>query len=294
MDMFDNTRPPWIRGKAPRREDRERVESIVSDRGLNSVCVSAACPNKGECWKAGHVTFMILGDVCTRGCLFCNIDGGVPSRVEPDEPGKIAAAVKELGVKYAVITSVTRDDLADKGTSRFFETVKHIKNISPETRVELLIPDLDASESLLQQIAFSGAEVIGHNIEMPERFYASVRPRADYRKSLRTLSLLAGMKKRAGILVKSSLITGLGEIGDDINKTLNDLKGAGVDIVYIGQYLSPTKKHWPVKRYYTPEEFSALDATAKDMGFKAVMAGPMVRSSYRAYETYERVSVIPV
>lgn len=294
MDTLDINRPSWIRGKVPRSDDLEWVKSVVSGRGIHSVCVSAACPNKGECWKAKHITFMILGDVCTRGCLFCNIDGGVPSRVEPDEPGKIAAAVKELDVKYAVITSVTRDDLADKGTSRFLETVKHIKNISPETRVELLIPDLDASESLLQQIAFSGAEVIGHNIEMPERLYASIRPRADYRKSLRTLSLLAGMKKRAGILVKSSLITGLGEIGDDINKTLNDLKGAGVDIVYIGQYLSPTKKHWPVKKYYTPEEFSDIGTTAEEMGFKAVMAGPMVRSSYRAYETYERVSVIPV
>jgi lipoic acid synthetase len=286
MDIFDINRPPWIRGKVPRNEDRERVESIVSDRGLHSVCVSAACPNKGECWKAKHVTFMILGDVCTRGCLFCNVSAGDPFAPDPQEPAQIAEAVKELGVKYAVITSVTRDDLTDKGASCFLETVKHIKNTSPETRVELLIPDLDASESLLQQIAFSGAEVIGHNIEMPERLYASIRPRADYQKSLRTLSLLAGMKKRTGILVKSSMITGLGEIGDDIKKTLNDLKGAGVDIVYIGQYLNPTKKHWPVKKYYTPEEFSALDAMAKDMGFKAVMAGPMVRSSYRAYEAY--------
>lgn len=279
-------RPAWIRGKISCNEGYAKVRGLLSDLKLHSVCVSAACPNKGECWEARHVTFMILGDTCTRGCLFCNVKTGTTTAPDAEEPENIAKAVKELGIKYAVITSVTRDDLDDKGAGHFAATVKRIKEFSPETMVELLIPDLNADDGLLRDVAVSGADVVGHNIEMPEKLYSSVRPRADYAISLNALKSLAALKGRAGILVKSAIILGMGEVPADITRTLHDLKEAGVDIVYMGQYLSPTKKHWPVKKYYTPGEFAALENLARGMGFKAVLAGPMVRSSYRACESY--------
>ncbi len=287
MEQRTTSKPTWIRGKISCNEVYAKVRGLLSDLKLHSVCVSAACPNKGECWEARHVTFMILGDICTRGCLFCNVKPGAPEAPDAAEPGNIAKAVKELGIKYAVVTSVTRDDLADRGAGHFVATVERIKELSPDTLVELLIPDLDADGALLRETALSGADVVGHNIEMPERLYASVRPGADYARSLKTLRSLAALKGRSGILVKSAIILGLGEAPADITRTLKDLKEADVDIVYMGQYLNPTKKHWPVEKYYTPEEFSALEAEAKGMGFRAVLAGPMVRSSYRAQESYK-------
>lgn len=287
MDNTRITKPAWIRGKLAACEDHSRMTGLLSERGLHSVCVSAACPNKGECWKAKHVTFMILGDVCTRGCLFCNVKKGVPSSPDTAEPVNIAGAVKELGIKYAVITSVTRDDLDDKGAGHFSETVKRIKETSPGTLVELLIPDMNADAGLLERVASSGADVIGHNIELSKNLYAPVRPGADYARTLSVIGVLSGLKKKYRFALKSAMIIGLGETAGDIEATLHDLKKNGVDIVYIGQYLSPTKQHWPVKKYYTPQEFEALEASAKSMGFRAVLAGPMVRSSYRAGETYQ-------
>jgi lipoic acid synthetase len=282
--------PPWIRAKAGCGEEFTRMKDLVKSRGLNSVCVEASCPNRGECWKSGHVTFLILGDICTRGCLFCNVSGGEPGDVDADEAGRIAGAAKKIKAKYAVITSVTRDDLEDRGAGQFIKTVLAIKEASPATRVELLIPDLAGDDELLRSIAFSGAEVIGHNIEMPERLYGRIRPGADYRTSLKALKILSSMKgEGAGILVKSSMIIGLGEDENEIESTLKDLKEAGVDIVYIGQYLSPTEDHWPVKKYYTPEEFEIFERKALEMGFRFVKAGPLVRSSYRAYEAYGEV-----
>lgn len=285
-------KPPWIRGKVSWDEASARVKDVVSALGLHSVCVSAACPNKGECWERRHVTFMILGGVCTRGCLFCNVPGGETAAPDNDEPGKVAAAVKELGIRYAVITSVTRDDLADKGAEHFARTTACVKSISPGTLVELLIPDMDGEAALLEKVTFCGADVIGHNIEMPEALYDGIRPKASYDRSLTALKILGGMKERARSVLKSAMIVGLGETEGDIEKTLFDLKTAGVDIVYIGQYLSPTKNHWPVKKYYTPEEFSLLGKKAENMGFKAVLSGPMVRSSYRAYEAFRSVQTL--
>ena len=286
MNRSQAEKPAWIRGKVSWDENFNSVKTIISDLGLHSVCVSAACPNKGECWKAKHVTFMILGDTCTRGCLFCNIKGGSPCAPEALEPDNVAKAVKDLGIKYAVITSVTRDDLKDGGVSQFVRTVKSIKESSSGTLIELLIPDMNADESLLAKTVSSGAEVIGHNIEMPEPLYAEVRPKSSYERSLAALKFLSGLKERYGFRLKSAIMIGLGEKEADIEETLKDLRSAGVDIVYIGQYLNPTNGHWPVKKYYTPEEFSAFEGMAKNMGFKAVLAGPMVRSSYRAYEAY--------
>ena len=280
-------RPDWIRAKVSWDRNFGEVRDLLKELDLNSVCVEAACPNRGECWEARHVTFMILGNVCGRGCRFCNISGGSPDTPDPAEPRNVAAAVKKLGAKYIVITSVTRDDLKDKGAGHFTRTITEIKTKIPDIPVELLIPDLGGDPGLVRKIAFSSAEVIGHNIEMPEALYADIRPKADYRRSLDVLNILNTLKKEgADILVKSSIIVGLGETGEDVSRTLRDLKAAGTDIVYIGQYLAPSAKAWPVRKYYSPEEFKFFEEEAGRMGFGAVCAGPMVRSSYRAYEAY--------
>lgn len=280
-------RPSWIRGRITRDEGFDEVRLLLRELGLNSVCVEAACPNRSECWKARHVTFLILGDVCTRNCSFCNITGGSPEDPDPSEPHNIAVAVKKLNARYVVITSVTRDDLADGGAEHFIRTVRAIKTAVPGAAVELLIPDLAAREDLLSDIAFSSAEVIAHNIEMPQELYPAVRPGADYDRSLNVIRALSGSKKRgANILVKSSIMLGLGETEEGVYRTLEDLRAAGTDIVYMGQYLSPSVKHRPVMKYYSPKEFEVFTKKAACMGFGAVCAGPMVRSSYRAREHY--------
>ena len=278
------TKPDWIRGRVSWSEDLGKVRDLLQGLSLNSVCVSAACPNRGDCWKERHVTFLIMGNTCTRCCRFCNIREGHPKELDPKEPENISKAVKELGAKYVVITSVTRDDISDKGAGHFLKTVNAVKKRTPEAMVEILIPDFDANETFLSEMAFSGADAIGHNIEMPENLYPEIRPRADYARSLKTLAILR--KKAGNIPIKSSIMLGLGETEEDILRTLDDLKGEGVDIVYLGQYLNPSRDHWPVKRYYNPSEFHFFRKKAREMGFKAAMSGPMVRSSYRAYDSY--------
>lgn len=281
------TRPDWIRARVLAGDRSLRVKSVLETFGLNTVCSEADCPNRGECWQKGNATFMILGDICTRNCGFCNVKKGVASPPDPGEPEKIAEAVKELGIDYAVITSVTRDDLSDFGSGHFVKTVISLKRSRPDVSVELLIPDFAVEKPLLDKVSFSGAEVIGHNIEMPESLYRSLRPGADYKRSLEVLNILSAFRDTgAGIFVKSSVMLGMGETEGDILTTLRDMKEAGTDIVYLGQYLSPSPGHWPVKKYYTPEEFSRFGEICQDMGFKAVLSGPMVRSSYRAHETY--------
>ena len=275
-------KPEWIRAKVSPDANFSKVASLLKELDINTVCMEADCPNKGECWEKGHVTFMILGDRCTRDCRFCNVTKEMPSSPDPLEAERIAEAVKRLDAKYVVITSVTRDDLPDKGAGHFIKVVNEIKKVAPEVPVELLIPDLGADRGLLKEIISSDAHVIGHNIEMPRALYAKIRPKADYETSLKTLKLLSELKKGTKVLAKSAIMLGLGETKEDIIRTLNDLKDAEVDIVYMGQYLSPSGKHWPVKKYYTPEEFDYFAQKARDMGFKSVCAGPMVRSSYRA------------
>ena len=279
-------RPPWIRARVFWGEEYNRVSGLIRDLGLNSVCVEAACPNRGECWNGGYVTFMVMGDICTRGCRFCNIAGGRPTGLDKTESGNIARAVKELGMKYAVITSVTRDDLSDRGAGHFVDTVRTIKATTPEVDVELLIPDMGGYGSLISRIAFSGARVIGHNIEIPEALYPQIRKTSDYSRSLEVLEILNSFKEEAGIFIKSSMILGLGERYKDIFRTLEELKDRGVDIVYIGQYLSPSRDNWPVKKYYSPEEFALLEQKVLGMGFGALCVGAMVRSSYRARDSY--------
>jgi lipoic acid synthetase len=257
---------------------------VLSEFNVKCVCREAACPNKGECWSAKHVTFIILGDACTRNCKFCNVKKSDPVKPDEKEPGNIASSVEKLGIKYAVVTSVTRDDLSDKGAGHFVKTVEAIKRTSPGTLVEVLIPDMDADEALIKKIASSGADVLSHNIEIPEKFYPHVRSKASYQVSLRALGLLK--KYSSARAVKSSMIIGLGEVFGDISNTMKDARAAGVDIFYIGQYLSPSKKHWPVSKYYSPEEFDTIREEAANIGFKVVYSGPLVRSSYKAYDAY--------
>jgi lipoyl synthase len=285
------TRPNWIRARFLSGNNSERVSRVLDGLGLHTVCLEADCPNRGECWESGNATFIVLGDICTRNCRFCNVKKGIPLDPDPEEPRKVAEAVKELGIKYAVITSVTRDDLSDLGAGHFLETVISLKNTCPDVPIELLIPDFAAKENLLEKISFSGSEVIGHNIEMPESLYPSLRPGADYKRSLEALKVLSFFRDSgADILVKSSLMLGMGESKDDILSALRDLKNVGIDIVYMGQYLSPSQGHWPIEKYYTPDEFLALEDVSRNMGFRAVVSSPMVRSSYRAGETYHKIA----
>lgn len=286
--MLDTNKPDWIRGKVSWSDELKEVRETLAELDLHTVCEEASCPNVGECWKERHATFIILGDICTRGCLFCDVTSGSPESADPGEPERIARAVERLGIKYAVITSVTRDDLEDKGAEHFVRTVKAIRKRTPNTVVELLIPDMDADQDLLLKVASSGAKVIGHNIEMPEKLYPAIRPKADYQKSLEVLRKLSHIKEAGNdIIVKSSIMLGLSEEEGDIEACMKDLKGAGVDILYIGQYLNPTKEHWPVDKFYTPEEFVILEQKAIQMGFKSVCSGPMVRTSYHAQRSLQ-------
>ncbi len=291
--ILNTKQPSWIRAKAFSGDMPLKVKETMRRLDLNSVCEEASCPNRGECWSNGHVTLMVLGNVCTRSCRFCDVNSGTPGDPDAGEPARIAAGIKELDVKYAVITSVTRDDLEDRGTGHFVDVVREIKNVSPEVTVELLIPDMGGEAPLIGRIAFSGAEVIGHNVEMPLSLYGDVRPRSDYARTLDVLRQLSFSRDEGGadILVKSSMILGLGESREDIDRTLEDLAGAGVDIVYIGQYLSPSPGHWSLKKYYEPSEFDEIAATARGIGFRAVCSGPLVRSSYKAQESYRLCSL---
>jgi len=281
------TRPDWIRAKVTPDHEFSGVKELLRAKKLNSVCVEAACPNKGECWPKRHATFMVLGDTCTRNCSFCNVKKGIPLNVDREEPLRLSEAVKELGIRYAVITSVTRDDLKDRGAGHFAEVVRELKTMAPDILVELLIPDMRADEELLEIVALSGADVIGHNIEMPRRLYCEVRPGSDYDISLGALKILSALSADGErFKVKSAMMVGVGETDGEITETLRDLKACGTDIVYIGQYLNPSQAHHPVRKYYTPDEFDSLKRQASAMGFAAVQSGPLVRSSYRAEESY--------
>ncbi|MDD4956901.1 MAG: lipoyl synthase [Candidatus Omnitrophica bacterium] len=294
MTQHDHVnRPPWIRGKLTMDATSCLMAKLARERSINSVCVEAACPNRGECWARGHVTFLILGRVCTRNCDFCNVEKGKPEAVDPDEPREVARFVKDTDARYVVITSVTRDDLDDMGAGHFINTVRSVKGTVPDSIVELLVPDMRARKDLIADIARSGAAVIGHNIEMPEVLYPEIRPGSSYVRSITALSCLADERDAgADILVKSSIVVGLGEEESDIVRTFRDLRNAGVDILFIGQYLSPSRDHRPVARFYSPEEFEELGNTARDMGFGYVASGPMVRSSFRAEDAYLALSVI--
>jgi lipoyl synthase len=273
-------RPDWLKVKLPGGGNYVQLKALVREHNLHTVCEGARCPNIGECWSAGTATFMILGDVCTRACRFCAVKTGLPSTCDFEEPGRVAAAIKKMGLKYAVITSVTRDDLEDGGAYIFAETIRFAKSVSPGIHIEVLTPDFRGNIRSLETVVEAKPDVLAHNVETVSRLYRSVRPGSRY---LQSLSFLRNAKS-LGIPVrtKSSLMLGLGETHEEIREALKDLREANVDIATLGQYLQPTREHLPVEKFYTPEEFSQFRDYAYSLGFSRVASGPLVRSSYHA------------
>jgi len=273
--------PPWFKIKHTESERFAEVRRLVRTNNLHTVCSSAACPNQNECWNAGTATFMILGNICTRGCTFCNVPKGRPEGLDLEEPARVADAVVSLKLRYAVVTSVTRDDLADGGSGIFAETIRFIRSKAPECRIEVLVPDFHGSREALRTVLNAGPDVLNHNVETVPSLYSRVRPQADYRRSLQ---LLKTAKAHNNILTKTGIMVGLGESIAELLTVFSELGDAGCDILTIGQYLRPGKDHVLVEKYYHPDEFDDLRAYALSMGFSHVVAGPLVRSSYHAGE----------
>ncbi len=277
--------PEWIRTKVPKHEKAKPLRRELNRLGIHTVCQSARCPNIGECFSRGTATFMILGETCTRNCGFCAVKTGRGEPVDPYEPIKIATMVSKLNLRHAVITSVTRDDLPDEGATQFAKTVKAIKSLCPSTTVEVLTPDFHAHRELIAVVVDAKPDVYNHNVETVPRLQKLARPQASYERSLKVLETVKELAPK--MLTKSGLMVGLGETTDEVVQVLKDLKEVGCDIVTIGQYLQPTKKHLPVARYVAPEEFAELERIGYELGFKYVFSGPFVRSSYLADIAFE-------
>lgn len=275
-------KPDWLRVKIQGGADARQVNSLISDLKLHTVCVEANCPNRMECYNRKTATFMILGRHCTRNCAFCNVTHASPTPVDAQEPQNVAEAVKRLGLKYAVITSVTRDDLPDGGAAHFAAVGQAIRQVNPTVRIEYLIPDLQGSLEALKTVLDSRPDVLNHNVETVPELYSAVRPQADYRQSL---ELLRRSKALApSVKTKSGIMLGLGETGPQVTQVLRDLRAAGCDILTVGQYLQPSPQHYPMREYVKPEVFEALKAEALALGFETVASSPLVRSSYHADE----------
>ena len=278
-------KPGWLKIRLRQTPEWAEVHDIVEKHGLHTICSSGRCPNQAECWSRRTATFMILGEICTRGCRFCATRTGRPEAPDADEPRKVAESVALMKLKYVVVTSVTRDDLPDGGAAHWAATVEAIRSQNPDAVIELLIPDLDARPDLLDTVIASKPDIIGHNIETVERLTPLVRSRARYRTSLATLRYLSSR----GVVTKSGLMVGLGESDDEVLQTLHDLRQAGVRIVTLGQYLRPTLEHYPVAAYITPEKFEWYRLQALEMGFSYCARAPLVRSSYMAEEALRSV-----
>ena len=278
--MTDTERkPPWIKYSIPGGEEYVRVKKTVQGLWLHTICTEAQCPNCGECFGRGTATFLILGNICTRNCRYCAVTHGIPLPPDFSEPERIAEAVNILGLKYAVITSVTRDDLPDGGAGIFTETCRLIRESKPDCRVELLVPDfIHSTEHSLETILKQKVHVLNHNLETVREFFPELRPEGDYDHSLRLISLAAGM----GAKVKSGLMIGFGEKMEQIRSSMEDLASAGCKIITVGQYISPGKNYHKVEKYYHPDEFEEIRMTGLDLGFERVLSGPNVRSSYLA------------
>ncbi|MBI5745811.1 MAG: lipoyl synthase [Nitrospirae bacterium] len=277
--------PKWFKVRMKHGNDLADVRIILRSHHLHTVCESAVCPNIWECWNKRTATFMILGDICTRNCGYCAVKTGSPDPPEINEPERVALAAKEMGLEYAVITSVDRDDLDDGGASIFAMTVAEIRRVSPETKVELLIPDLKGSFDALKVVAESRPDILGHNLETVPRLYRVIKPQASYEISIAIIKKAGVM----GVTTKSGLILGMGEEMDEVREVMGHLIEAGCKILTLGQYLRPSKAHLPVARYYNPDDFLVLKEEGCLMGFEHVEAGPLVRSSYHAEEQYIRM-----
>jgi lipoyl synthase len=279
-DIENNRRPEWLKVKLPTGENFAYLKNLVNKKKLNTVCEDARCPNMAECWHRKTATFMILGETCTRSCGFCSVKLGKPDALDYDEPRRVAESVKELGLKHAVITSVNRDDQKLGGADIFAMTIKQIRELQPDCKVEVLIPDFRGVWEALDVVIEARPDILNHNIETVPRLYHFVRPQADYE---RTLELLQ-RGKDAGLVTKSGFMVGLGESDEEVLSLMKDLKKVNCDIVTIGQYLRPTKDHLPVQRYVHPDIFRMYKNAGIEMGFKHVESGPLVRSSYHADE----------
>lgn len=273
-------KPVWLRQKLVPEHLSAPVQRALHAHGLHSVCEAAACPNRGRCYADGTATFLILGPVCSRDCGYCAIESGVPHPVDATEPIRLAAAARALNLRHVVITSVTRDDLADGGAAQFRATIEQVRRVDPDMVIEVLIPDFQGSATALEQIVAVRPHVLNHNLETVERFYADVRPQADYSRSLQLLQRVS--TRSTEVLVKSGLMLGLGEKEDEIEQVLQDLRASGCQMLTLGQYLQPTRQHVPVQRYLSPQEFDYWRGRALAMGFTSVVSGPLVRSSWRA------------
>jgi lipoic acid synthetase len=281
-------KPEWLRAKAPAGENFHNLKKLARGLGLHTVCESAQCPNIGECWNHKTATFMLLGDICTRRCGFCAVPKGRPEAIDWDEPRRVADAIATLGIKHAVITSVNRDDDNHGGAKIFAETIRLVRELSPECRIEVLIPDFQGLDSALQIVLDANPDVLNHNTETVPRLYRAVRSGARYQ---RTLDLLANAKKFSPKMVtKSGVMVGLGEAMEELIEVFRDLGSRGVDILTVGQYLRPSKDHLPIARFYTPDEFVYMKNEALRFGFRHVESGPMVRSSYHAHEQADSTS----
>jgi len=283
-------KPSWIKTRAKMGPQYRELQGLVKDEGLHTVCQEAGCPNIFECWEDREATFLIGGDQCTRRCDFCQIDTGKPEALDRDEPRRVAESVRTMGLRYATITGVARDDLPDGGAWLYSETVRQIHELNPDTGVENLVPDFNGQPDLLAEVFDSRPEVLAHNVETVPRLMKRIRPAFRYERSLDVLT----QARAAGLVTKSNLILGMGEEREEISQALRDLHDAGCELLTITQYLRPTLRHHPVERWVTPEEFDDLARTAEEIGFLGVMSGPLVRSSYRAGRLYRQATAARV
>ena len=280
-DLIDRQRlPRWMKMKMPKGESYSKVKNLVEKHGLHTICTSGNCPNIGDCWNRGTATFMILGDICTRKCKFCAVRTGKPLPPDPEEPVKVAESIRIMGLKHCVITSVDRDDLDDLGAGMWEKTIAEVKRLTPNIRMEVLIPDFQGKEELIQQVIDAGPDVVSHNLETVERLTPVVRSAAKYHRSLDVLRYIAQNFKTA----KSGIMLGLGETREEVLQTMDDLRGAGCKVMTLGQYLAPTVRHMSVVEYIRPEQFEEYRKIGLEKGFSFVESSPLVRSSYRAEE----------
>ncbi|WP_435167728.1 lipoyl synthase [Falsirhodobacter sp. 1013] len=287
-DNAQPKKPAWIRVKAPTSAGYKETRDIIKENRLVTVCEEAGCPNVGECWSQGHATMMIMGEICTRGCTFCNVATGKPQNLDAFEPGRVAHAVSKLGLNHVVVTSVDRDDLTDGGADHFAQTIRAIRHRSPNTTIEILTPDfLKCADSVLETVVAAKPDVFNHNLETVPGLYLEVRPGARYFHSLRLLQRVKELDPT--IFTKSGIMVGLGENSAQVRQVMDDMRAADVDFLTIGQYLQPTPKHHRVDRFVTPEEFATYEKAAYNKGFLMVSATPLTRSSYHAGDDFQRL-----
>jgi lipoyl synthase len=289
IDIKPKRRPEWIKVRAPFGETYQSLHELMNSKSLHTVCEEAMCPNIGECWGAGTATFLMLGDICTRSCRFCDIKHGKPSPVDWNEPERVAQAVKAMKLKHAVITSVNRDDRKDGGAPIFAMVIRRIRELQPGCSIEVLIPDFKGSLEALQIVMDARPEILNHNVETVPRLFKTVQPQDRYEWS--SITLMNAKKLDSEVLTKSGIMVGLGETMDELKQVIEDIRSWDVDILTVGQYLQPSRKHLPIDRYYTPEEFKEIEEFGQSLGFRWVESGPLVRSSYHAAEQVRALSI---